>query len=282
MKEKKGTTIRKASGETELFDISKLKRSLQNAGADQDVIGEIAGEIESGLQDGDTTKIIYKRAFALLKRKNRNSALRYKLKSALYKFGPTGYPFERFVGEVFRQLGFDIEVGQVIDGRCITHEVDVIATKDHVQNLIECKFSQAQGSRIGIQVPLYMRSRVQDIIEKRSEIPRYEDMEFMGWIVTNNRFSTDSIDYATCSGLNLMSWDFPPGNSLKELVLKHNVFPVTILSHLNAMETENLIEQGIVTCAQLLDNSEALQTLEADNKNFRNLMRELKGLVEYK
>jgi hypothetical protein len=270
-----GTIIKKASGEAQLFDISKLKRSLENAGADKDVIDEIATDIQQWLQDGVTTKKIYARAYKLLHRKNWGSALRYKLKNALIQMGPTGYPFERFIGEIFKKLGYHTEVGQIIEGRCITHEVDVIATKDHTQNLVECKFAQNQGSRIGVQVPLYVRSRVDDIVEKRRQMPEFKDMTFSGWIVTNNRFSSDSIEYGKCIGLHLLAWDYPQGNGLKDIILKENVFPITLLNHLTLKEKQELIEKGIVTCAQLLADEKMLSSLEHGTKNYRHLLREL-------
>lgn len=277
-----GKKITKASGESELFDISKLKRSLENAGAESDVIDEIATDIRQWLNEGETTKKIYARAYKLLHRKNRGSALRYKLKNALIEFGPTGYPFERFVGELFKKLGHTIEVGQIVQGRCITHEVDVIATKDYTQNLIECKFAQSQGSRIGVQVPLYVRSRMEDIIEKRQHMDEFKGMKFSGWVVTNNRFSSDSIDYSKCVGLHLIAWDYPQGNGLKDIILKENVFPVTILNHLTLTEKEDLVEKNIVTCAQLLKNKDILQALESKKSNFRHLLRELNTICHQK
>lgn len=46
-KDKKEILIKKASGETELFSISKLKASLQRAGADNETTNEISADIES-------------------------------------------------------------------------------------------------------------------------------------------------------------------------------------------------------------------------------------------
>lgn len=282
MQDNIGKKITKASGESELFDISKLKRSLENAGAETDVIQEIATDIHQWLNEGETTKKIYARAYKLLHRKNRGSALRYKLKNALIQLGPTGYPFERFVGEIFKKLGYQTQVGQIIEGRCITHEVDVIATKDHTQSLIECKFSQSQGSRIGVQVPLYVRSRVEDIVEKRSQMPEFKDVKFSGWIVTNNRFSSDSIDYGKCIGLHLLAWDYPHGNGLKDIILRENVFPITLLNHLTLKEKEELVEKDIVTCAQLLANDRILNSLEQSNRNYRLILGELKTICHQK
>src|SRR5690606_35224363 len=137
-----------------------------NAKAEEHVIDEIVGDIHAWLQDGVTTKQIYSRAYQILKQKRQPAAVHYSLKKALIELGPTGFPFEFFIGEVFKKQGFNILIGQEVAGHCVTHEMDVIATKDGVQNLIECKFSKIQGSRLNIQVPMYVRSRIEDVVEK--------------------------------------------------------------------------------------------------------------------
>ena len=61
--------IKKKSGETEPFDVSKLKASLKNAGADDDTINEIAADIEKWVYNGVTTGKIYARAYKMFRRK---------------------------------------------------------------------------------------------------------------------------------------------------------------------------------------------------------------------
>ena len=91
-------TIIKASGEKAPFQMEKVRRSLERAGANEIIIDEIVKNIEDIVFDGMTTKKIYQMAFMMLKRKSRVSASKYKLKKALMELGPSGYPFEKFVG----------------------------------------------------------------------------------------------------------------------------------------------------------------------------------------
>ncbi|MFP4448724.1 MAG: restriction endonuclease [Bacteroidales bacterium] len=84
------------------------------------------------------------------------------------ELGPSGNPFEYFIGAVFEKQGYKTEVGKVIEGRCVTQEIDVIATKEDNQHLIECKYANDQERRVSIQVPLYVRSRVDDIMAKKT------------------------------------------------------------------------------------------------------------------
>lgn len=271
--------IRKASGEEELFETYKLERSLRNAGADNDLIDEIVKNIVGWLSTGLTTKKIYSRAFSLLRRTKTGAASRYKLKQAIMELGPTGYPFENFVGKLFEKQGYEVKVGQIIDGKCVSHEMDVIATNKDVQHLVECKYSSDQGKQISVQVPLYVRSRVNDIIDKRKTFPEYAGFSFSGWVVTNTRFSADSLQYGKCCGLHLLAWDYPTGNGLKELIERLKIYPITILSNLTKKEIQHLLNQDIITCSQLKNKPEILDSLQLSKTKYSALINELNNIT---
>lgn len=271
--------VRKATGEEEPFAPEKLRSSLANAGAPAAAVDEIISDISDWIYTGVTTKKIYSRAFALLKRIKGVSALRYKLKQSMMELGPTGYPFEIFIGQIFGRQGYEVKVGQVLDGMCVTHEMDVIATGQDTQHLVECKYSLDQGKYITVQVPLYVRSRINDIIDSYNDQGLYSGYTFTGWVVTNTRFSTDSEKYAACSGLKLLGWDYPLGKGLKQIIEKERLYPVTVLTQLTNKEKQKLIEQGIVSCPQLLDNLEALDTIEFRQSKSTALIRELNDII---
>ena len=275
---KKEILIVKASGEKELFSLAKLKRSLTNAGAKEETIDRIANDIENWIYEGISTKEIYHQAFSLLQEYKTPSALRYKLKQAIYELGPTGYPFESLIGQLFERQGYQTEVGVVVDGRCVTHEMDVIATKENEQHLVECKYHKDQGKQVSIQVPLYVRSRVDDIVLHRKEFPEYSNFNFIGWVVTNTRFSSDSIQYGECCGLKLMAWDYPKGNGLKDLLEKLKIYPITILHNLTTEEKQKLLDNGIVTCAQLKENKSLFESIGFNAKKHTALLKEFESL----
>ena len=106
--------VKKASGEQEPFSKEKLERSLVNAGAKPEIISKIIHDINNWVTTGLTTKKIYQRAFSLLRRERSANANRYKLKQAIYEMGPSGYPFETLIGEIFKLKGFSAEVGVVV------------------------------------------------------------------------------------------------------------------------------------------------------------------------
>ena len=267
--------IKKASGQMEPFLVEKLESSLQRSGADPDTIRAVVSEVNSWLNDGVSTRKIYAKAFASLRRIQRSAAARYSLKKAIMELGPSGYPFEHFIGQVFKLHGYTVEVGQVVEGHCVKHEVDVVATSNGNQNLIECKYYNSQGKFASVQVPLYIRSRVDDIIRKRQSLPEFKGLKFNGWIVTNTRFTSDAMDFGKCSGLHLLSWDYPQGNSLKDLIENQRIFPITTLTELPKSDKQKLLEKGIVLCRQLADNPELIDMLmlKADKK--RKVLQEV-------
>src|SRR5690554_2874141 len=136
----------------------------------------------------------------------------------MMEMGPSGYPFEQFVGEVFKAQGYQVEVGQEVAGMCVQHEVDVIATNHRLQHLVECKFYNSQGKYASVQVPLYIRSRVDDIVNKRQTCQEYRDFEFQGWVVTNTRFTSDALAFGTRRELRLLRCDHPHARRRTQVV----------------------------------------------------------------
>ena len=270
--------IKKASGEMEPFSQQKLEISLRHAGAQEETIGWIVNEIKQWLKDGTSTQKIYTHAFELLRKKRGGTAARYNLKKAIMELGPTGFPFEHFIGQIMKHQGFEVKTGQIIQGNCIQHEVDVVATNQEIQYLMECKFHNSQEKISNVKVPLYIRSRMDDIIRKRKNEPEFEGLKFQGWVVTNTRFSTDAVQYGKCSGLGLLSWDYPENSSLKDLIEKYRIFPITTLTHLTKKQKIALSEKGIVLCRQLLQEKNEINGLGLTKSKKQKLLEEIEAL----
>ncbi|MDD2256918.1 MAG: hypothetical protein PHI57_07410, partial [Bacteroidales bacterium] len=161
---------------------------------------------------------------------------------------------------------------------CVTHEVDVIATKGLTQCFVECKYYQRTGKNANVQVPLYIRSRVNDLIDKRRQSTRWDAFQFEGWIATNTRFTLDAISYGVCSGLNLLSWDYPEGNSLREIVDRERIFPITVLTKLTQADKQKLMEMGIVICRQLSEKKHLLDEMGWDERKRKRVLKEAQVL----
>ncbi|PRX56187.1 ATP cone domain-containing protein [Flagellimonas meridianipacifica] len=273
-------TIIKASGEKAPFQMEKVRRSLERAGANEIIIDEIVKNIEDIVFDGMTTKKIYQMAFMMLKRKSRVSASKYKLKKALMELGPSGYPFEKFVGRLLEHEGFQTQVGSIIQGSCVTHEVDVIAQKDKKHYMIECKYHSDQGRFCNVKIPLYIHSRFLDV-EKQWEKQQGHKTKFhIGGVYTNTRFTTDAIQYGTCVGLMLTSWDYPEGNGLKERIDKSGLHPLTSLTTLTKAEKSKLLDKGIVLCKELHETPTLLNEIGIDKTRHKKILEDSEALCK--
>lgn len=254
--------IVKSSGERTRFSLKKLRRSLQRSGADENLVNQIVYQVRDELYQGITTKDIYNRAFTLLKKKKSVFASKYKLKKAIYELGPTGFPFEKFVAAILQYSGYTTEVGKVMQGNCVTHEVDVFANKNGLFTAIECKFHGEEGCKCNVKVPLYIHSRYNDI--KRYWENEKNDIAVLdkGWVVTNTRFTWDAISYSKCADLYLLSWDLPMGDSLKDRIDRLGLYPITVSTVLSSREKQFLLSRDVVLCRQLLKDSFFLDHLD--------------------
>ena len=277
---KDSISIRKRSGEIEAFNLDKLKNSLRRASVDEQLILKIAAEVEANLKDGMTTKQLYKMAYRMLKGTSRVQASKYKLKKALMQLGPSGFPFERLVGQLLSHEGFETEVGVFVQGNCVKHEVDVIAQKDQIHYMIECKYHSDEGRFCDVKVPLYIQSRFIDI---RTEWKKHSDHHsklHQGWVYTNTRFTTDAIEYGTCVDLGLTSWDFPSGKGLRERIDRAGLHPITALTSLTKYEKTLLLEKGIVICKELQQKPELLQQIGVKGSRLENILEDLEELCK--
>ena len=208
--------IKKSNKEVEPFLTHKLEHSLLRSGASEEEIENIISKIQPEIYDGISSNEIYKKAFAYLKKSNRTSASRYSLKRAIFELGPTGYPFERLVAALLREKGFNTTVSVILNGECVTHEIDVLAEKEGSVYAIECKFHSDANAVSNVKIPLYINSRFLDIQKQWNTNSKNTTHLKQGWLVTNTRFTIDAINYAKCVGLTLLSWDYPSKNGIKE------------------------------------------------------------------
>ncbi|HHJ10169.1 MAG TPA: ATPase [Bacteroidetes bacterium] len=272
--------ILKQSGEKVKYNPDQLRRSLERSGAGEEDIRVILKEVRNILYDGISTKKIYRIAYDLLRKRASHATTRYRLKQAIMDLGPTGYPFERFVGALLAHQGYRVETGVLVKGRCVQHEVDVVAVKDHKKILVECKFHHDQGTKSDVKVPMYIRSRFEDIRKELHQQHPGETFAMEGWLVTNTRFTADAISFGSCSGLRLISWDYPAKGSLRERIDLAGLYPVTCLHTLTRNEKKQLLEKEIVMCRELASDMSVLSFLGISAARLKRLKKELDLLFE--
>ena len=277
-----GIIITKSSGDKVKFSLNKLRSSLKRTGADRETIDQIIDRVRDELYQGISTKEIYNRAFALLKKKKSHFASKYKLKKAIYELGPTGFPFERFVGAVLKYSGYNMKIGEVLQGKCVTHEIDVVAHKGNETTIIECKFHGEQGINCNVKVPLYINSRYQDVKAHWNANPKNGTTLTKAWVVTNTRFTEDAIQYSKCCGLFLLSWDYPENNGLKDRIDRLGLYPITVSTLLSNREKQFLLSRNVVLCRELIHDKFYLDHLGISDARKEKILTEISELCTTK
>jgi len=271
------SVIIKANGEREVFDKSKLEYSLAKSGASKKTIDLIVDHIAVELRDGMSTSQIYTHAFFLLNKMEKPVAARYSLRHALMALGPTGFPFEDFVGEIFKSKGYTVQTGVLVEGHCVVHEVDVVAYNEHKLIMSEVKFHNELGLRSDLKVALYVKARFDDLKEKEFNYGKKRTLD-EGWLITNTKFTNTAIEYGMCNGIHMIGWNFPKKGNLQDMIEDAGVHPITCLSTLNSGTIKMLLERGIVLCKALNDQTEVLRELGLSSEEIDEVRAEIKFL----
>jgi len=229
----------KANGEIEPFSPQKVKVSLMRSGASSEMADKIVQKILPSLYQNIPSFQIYTTVMKILKKEKNELAERYNLKRAIMELGPSGYPFEKFVAAILRESGYKTETNKIVIGKCISHEIDIIVEKNGERNMVECKFHNQNGGRCDVKEALYTYARFLDIQSKGFK---------KAWLVTNTKVTQDVKIYALCVGMEIISWDYPEGKSLRELIDKTGLYPITASVKLTPKQKQEMIDKGIVFC----------------------------------
>jgi hypothetical protein len=270
--------IVKRSGEREPFSEAKLRHSLKKARASSDMIDNIVGHIESELKDGITTSEIYQHAFSLLKKYRVSVAARYSLKQAIMDLGPEGYLFESFVGELIKSKGFAVEVGKIVEGFCVKHEVDVVGKKTGHHIMVECKLHNSLGIKSDVKVALYVQARFEDIKRKWEDQLDHDTKFHEAWLVTNTKLTLDAIQYAVCVRMKAIGWSYPDEDNLQSLTEKFGLHPLTCLTSLNSSQKRLLLGEGIIFCKDLLGRTDLLSSIGVSQIQIQRMTNEINDL----
>lgn len=271
--------VKKKNGEKVPYDEQKLVHALQRSGASQHDIEIALSQVNKIIHNGISTRKIYEVAYKSLKKRSHYSAGRYRLKRAMMELGPSGYPFEKFIGKIFEAEGYQVKVDQIVAGACVTHEVDVIARNENEQIMVECKYHSDTSIKSDVKVALYIHSRFLDVEKTWQKTEEFNGLKFRGMVVTNTRFSDDAMKYASCVNLGLISWDFPRGKSLKDLIDKAGYHPITSLSTLTQSEKSKLLDKGLVLCRDISNHVDLLKEIGLQKPKIDRIIKEAKDII---
>lgn len=274
--------IKNNAGEIVEFEISKLENSLRNSGAEESSVKKVLETVLPKCFEGITTGELYRMAFDELKKISNSAAARYSLKKALLELGPAGFYFEQWIARVFQNIGYKTETGQLIKGHSVTHEADVIAKKDDKTYWVECKFRNAEDTKISVTTPMYVLSRIKDISNIQYNLFGTQTEFTDGWLITNTYFTKDSVAFGEYYGLRLLSWDFPVNKSIKNLVDQNALYPITCLTTLDGKQKQKLLENKCILVKELIDQPDLLKHLGFNKEKESEILNEAKELMTIK
>lgn len=240
--------IIKANGDRVPFDSQKVRSTCVRAGASRKTAKRIAERVGRKVQDGTKTSEIYKMVLNALKIEDEGKIIhhKYRLKESMMRLGPAGYSFENLVGEILHAHGHNVlEIRSIEHGKCVRHEIDLttelVSTGEKF--IIECKYHHLSGLYTGLKESLYTHARFLDLNDKY-------DHEML---VCNTKLSSDAITYAKCIGQQLLSWRYPPNNSLEKIIEENGLYPITILG-LNKYELESFARNNMMLIRDLVNS----------------------------
>ena len=251
-----------------------------NSGADAYTAESILKEISHEIYEGISTKNIYKKAFALLKKHTHSHAARYNLRAAIEMLGPEGFYFEKYIARLFEAEKYETKTNVVLQGNCVMHEVDILLKKNNVISMVECKFHGGREAASDVKVPLYVYSRFNDLRENNYTLFSNKEQINNCWIVTNTRFTADAIAFAECSGIHLLSWDYPEKRSLKSRNNHDCLYPVTCLTTLTKAEKEKLLLLDVILVKELKENRVDLKEIGISTHRIKNVLKEVNELCK--
>jgi len=262
--------VTKANGEIEPFSEEKLLASIRRAGVPRDMQNEVLLHIKEKLHNNIKTQDIYRHIIEFLNTsEHTHTSARYGLKQAIMDLGPTGYPFEDYVARILGMQGYMTTTRNIIQGLCISHEIDVIAQKNFPKSekvMVEAKYHNQTGIKTDVHVAMYTKSRFEDI-KKQNGFTNV-------LLITNTKATSDAIAYALCVGMKIISWSYPEGESLRDLVERKGLHPITTLQALSNFEKQALLRQGIVLCQDICRNHHLIDILDEAPEKKRKILDE--------
>jgi hypothetical protein len=239
--------IIKASGDKAIFKKSKIEKTAILAGAPKKLAKEVANKVEKKIHKGTKTSEILNLTLKFLKVRPEIAA-RYDLKRAIMSLGPSGFPFEEFFSQVLKHYGYKTTVGNLIKGKAVRHEIDIVAKKKK-SYMIEAKYHNSPGVHTDTKVAMYTYARFLDLKSNPKNI--FEEP----WLVTNTRCTSRAIKYSEGVGLKIISWKYPREGNLQQLLEDKGLYPITIFKTISKDTKEKLFKAKIVLANDLANHS---------------------------
>ncbi len=272
--------IKKHSGDLVPFNMEKIRFTCLRAGASKELAEKISKMVASKVYRGMTTREIMRLTLRILDKEQPAVAARYTLRDAIFRLGPAGFDFEKYIAELLRAYEYKTKLPPILRGACIDHEVDILAEKDDSVAMIECKLRQSVDIFITIKDVMSTWARFLDLIDgsKIEKCPRVDE----SWIITNAKMSYDGIKYGRCKNMVILSWDYPKNRSLPSWIDDKALYPITVLRGLDKYSQSAFARVGLLLVRDLirLQPDKLCALTKIPRKKMENYIVEAKAICE--
>jgi len=237
-------------GQLEPFSSNKVFLSAKRSGASPKLARQIAEDIEKQVYEGMKTSDIYKLVKKGLNREDKSSGYRFTLKQAIKDLGPSGFPFEKYVADIYEAHGYDIKTNVKVSGKYATHELDFVARKGKDVLIGECKFRKSSSDNIDLKTALRVHARWMDLMGGT----HFKGLNVKAIIVTNSRFSSQVIRYCNGHGIELLGWRYPKEGGLEKMIEDEKLYPITILPSFRRGLIDDFCKERIMLAKDVMNN----------------------------
>ena len=217
--------VTKADGSKQPFDKQKIINTCLRLQATLEQAQSIADRIEARAYNGIPTKKILQMVFQHMKKYRPAIGYQIDLKQAIAMLRSKP-DFEIFIAKLFEAMGYEVETNLIIQGKCIEHEIDVVARGKNEVILIEVKHHVNHHTYSGLDVFLQVNSTLEDLKEGY-ETGKNNFKFTRAILICNTKVSDHAKRYALCRGLEFIAWKFPPEKGLERLVEEYKLYPIT-------------------------------------------------------
>jgi len=250
----------KADGASEPFNRGKVFKTCLKLCGSVELAEKVSKRVEEQVYDGISTREVLSTVFRIMAEYKPAMAYRVDLRTSLSLLRSKP-DFENFISQIFRNLGYDVERNIIVQGFCIEHEVDVLASRGDGFIYVEVKHHMNPHKYVDLEVVEKVWATMLDIREGYEKGLNKLDIS-KPLVATNTKFTNHAYRYAKCRGIGLLGWGAVDAMDLEKLIVEFKLYPVTILRGFELNALYRVIDMGYVTVKQLADST-ASRLLEA-------------------
>lgn len=245
--------VRKADGSLQQFDRNKVLRTCQRLKLSVMESEEVLSEIEQKLFDGISTKKILDMIFEHGQKHKHHLGFMVDIREAL-SLMRSKPDFEKFVALLLEHDGYKTLTNKIIQGKCIDHEIDVIAIKGNEIIYVEVKHHDKYHTYTGLGTFLEMNSTFEDLSQGfAAHTQQYNITRPL--LVVNTKISEHARKYSSCRNIGYLGWKSPDNSGIERHIDEKILYPITVIKGVDKRTLEVLGDNGIITLKQLVEEN---------------------------